>query len=151
MGPKPKSQQKDKQSSSFKAIDDFLEKSSSPADVQLTQQHLETQLKQIKEKYFEQFSATTLQKNVQHLNNLRTLTLVFGGMAAGIYGFDGLQGMLFYLAMILFVSVVIGARMGFKGQPYFTDLSQACTTGMFSNILTYLLMWVMFHNLVYVL
>ena len=40
MGPKPKTQQKDKQASSFKAIDDFLEKSSAPADLQTTQAHI---------------------------------------------------------------------------------------------------------------
>eukprot|EP00347_Sterkiella_histriomuscorum_P021272 403334589 len=150
MGPKPKGQ-KEKQASSFKQIDDFLEKSSAPADQQLANAHVENQAKLIKEKYYEQFSGVTMAKNIQHLNNLRTLTLVFGGMASGIFGFDGLQGMMFYLVLILFVSLVIAVRLGFNGSPYFTTLNQAVTTGMFANLLTYLLMWVMFHNLVYVL
>lgn len=72
-------------------------------------------------------------------------------MAAGIFGLDGLQGMLFYLVLVAFVSLVIAVRLGFKGEPYFVKLTQALTTGLTSNGLTYLLMWVMLHNLVYVL
>lgn len=72
-------------------------------------------------------------------------------MTAGVFGFDGLQGMLFYIFLVAFVSVVIALRLGFNPKPYFVNLSQACTSGMLSNGLTYLLMWVMFHNLVYVL
>ncbi len=85
------------------------------------------------------------------LENCRTLSLVFGGMTAGIFGFDGMQGMIFYFAMVAFVSLAIALRLGFKGQPYFITLSQALTTGMFSNVLTFMLLWVMFHNLVFVL
>ena len=72
-------------------------------------------------------------------------------MTAGIFGLDGLQGLLFYIFLIGFVSLIVAVRLGFSPQPYFVKLSQALTTGMFSNGLTYLLMWVMFHNLVYVL
>jgi hypothetical protein len=77
--------------------------------------------------------------------------LIFGGITAGIFGFDGLQGMMFYLALIAFVSLVIAVRLGFSAKPYFMSLSQAVTTGLFNNMLTYMLLWVMFHNLVYVL
>ena len=62
-----------------------------------------------------------------------------------------MQGMFFYLVLVLFVSLVIALRLGLNPKPYFQNLSQVCTTGMFSNVLTYLLMWVMFHNFVYVL
>lgn len=79
------------------------------------------------------------------------MTLIFGGIAAGIFGLDGLQGLVFYFGMVIFVSFVIGAVLGFKGEPYFKGLWDPLTTGLFSNILTYLLMWVMFYNFVYVL
>jgi len=89
--------------------------------------------------------------NLKQITKCRTLTLIFGGTTAGIFGFDGLQGMMFYLALITIVSFAILAGLGFKGKPYFTKMSEAATTGLFSNLLTYLLMWVMFYNLVYVL
>ena len=79
------------------------------------------------------------------------MSLIFGGMTAGIFGFDGLQGMLFYFGLIVFVSVVIAARLGFNAKPFFMNLAQAVTTGLFSNVLTYLLLWVMLYNFVYVL
>ena len=60
--------------------------------------------------------------NVQQLNSLRAMTLIFGGMTGGIFGLDGLQGIIFYFGLILFVSLVIAVRLGFKGQPYFTTL-----------------------------
>jgi hypothetical protein len=88
---------------------------------------------------------------LQALEKCRTQSLIFGGITAGIFGLDGLQGMIFYLFLVAFVSLVIAVRLGFKAEPYFMKLSQAVTTGLFSNLLTYLLMWVMFHNLVYVL
>ncbi len=79
------------------------------------------------------------------------MTLIFGGVTAGIFGLDALQGLIFYFAMVTFVSVVIAVRLGFQAKPYFRNFQDAITTGLTSNILTYLLMWVMFYNLVYVL
>jgi len=88
---------------------------------------------------------------MQALDKCRTQTLIFGGITAGIFGLDGMMGMLFYLFLIFFVSTVIAVRLGFNGKPYFNSLSEATTTGMFNNMLTYMLLWVMFHNFVYVL
>ena len=59
--------------------------------------------------------------------------------------------MLFYIFLIVFVSLVIALRLGFSGKPYFMTLSQATTTGLLNNMLTYMLLWVMIHNFVYVL
>lgn len=72
-------------------------------------------------------------------------------MTAGIFGFDGLYGMMFYLGLIIFSSLMIAFCLKFEAKPYFVNLSEATTSGLFTNLLTYLLMWVMFHNFVYVL
>ncbi len=77
-----------------------------------------------------------LQRNLKQIGNMRTLTLIFGGMTAGIFGLDGLQGIAFYLLLISMVSLLIVVMLGFKAWPYFTSLSQAATNGMFSNLLT---------------
>ena len=90
---------------------------------------------------------------MQALDKCRTQSLIVGGITAGIFGFDGLQGMLFCIFLIVFVSLVIALRLGgFSGkQPYFMTLAQATTTGLLNNMLTYMLLWVMIHNFVYVL
>lgn len=155
MGPKPRPQgtKTDKSASSFKALDDFLAQSSEPGPVNQKEaiNAQEQQIKSLKEKYFQTIAQPSLQHNMQMISNCRTMTLIFGGMTAGIFGLDGLQGMLFYLALVVIVSIIIAVRLGFSGKPYFENLGQAATSGMFANLLTYLLMWVMFHNLVYVL
>jgi hypothetical protein len=143
-----------KPKSAFKGIDDFLEKASErPEDLQNQKTAIDTEVKvkALKEKYFDQFSPVALGFNMQNLDKCRTQSLVIGGITAGIFGFDGLQGMLFYLFLVVFVSIVIAIRLGFNAKPYFGSLSQATTTGLFNNMLTYMLLWVMFHNLVYVL
>ena len=58
--------------------------------------------------------------------------------------------------MSILTSVLIALRvssMGFEingSSKYFESLAQAATTNMFSNIMTYMLFWVMFYNMVYV-
>jgi hypothetical protein len=141
-------------SSAFKGIDEFLEKASEkPEDLQNQKIAADTDAstKALKEKYFDQFSPLALTQNMQALDKCRTQSLIIGGIAAGIFGFDGLQGMLFYLFIVALVSIVIAAKLGFSGKPYFMSLSQATTTGLFNNMLTYMLLWVMIHNFVYVL
>lgn len=154
MPPKTSSKPKPQGGSTFKALDDFLEKSAANTgelnNAQL-QEHKALQSKQLKEKYFDLVSPQSLQSNLQNLDKCRTQSLVFGGITAGIFGFDGLQGMMFYLFLVAFVSLMIAVRLGFQAKPYFTKLGQAVGTGLFGNTLTYMLMWVMFHNLVYVL
>jgi ER membrane protein complex subunit 6 len=88
---------------------------------------------------------------MQQLDKCRTQCLIIGGITAGIFGFDGLQGMIFYVFLVGFISLMIAVRLGFNGKPYFMNLSQAATTGLFNNMLTFMLFWVMIHNFVYVL
>ena len=90
-------------------------------------------------------------RNLAHIQNARTLSLIIGGVTAGIFGFDGAYGMAFYVFLVFLTSLFIGLCLGFQGKPYFSSLTQAITSGLFTNMLTYLLMWVMFYNLVYVL
>ena len=64
MAPKPRpTGTKDKQASSFKAIDNFLEKSNVNPDQIVKTKHIDNQLKQLKEKYFDSHSAQTLLHN----------------------------------------------------------------------------------------
>ena len=79
------------------------------------------------------------------------------GIAAGILGLGAGQGLLWWIGMNLLTSVLIWVRiqtMGFEKNgesKYFKNPVQAATMGMLSNIMTYLLFWIMFYNLVYVI
>ena len=81
----------------------------------------------------------------------RTLGTVWIGLVAGVLGFDGLHGILFYLIADMLFSLVMIAFMGVKAKPYFNSLVQIATTGLMGNVMTYIVIWVFAHNLVYVL
>ena len=77
-------------------------------------------------------------------------------MAAGIFGFGAFQGVLWWIVMSVITSAIIGlkiASMGFQANgksKYFPTVQAAATSDMFSNIMTYMLFWIMFYNVVYV-
>ena len=72
-------------------------------------------------------------------------------MAAGVYGFDGLLGIVFYFVCDLMLGAIMVASLGFKAQPYFQGLRQVVTTGLMGNVMTFMVVWVLIHNLVYIL
>ena len=73
------------------------------------------------------------------------------GIAAGIYGFDGLMGIVFYFLMDLLVGLVISAHLGFKASPYFLNFRQIILMGLMGNFMTFMVIWVLFYNLVFIL
>ena len=72
-------------------------------------------------------------------------------MAAGVYGFDGLMGILFYLCCDLMLGVIMVTTLGFSAKPYFKSLRQVVMTGLLGNVMTFMVVWVLIHNLVYIL
>ena len=81
----------------------------------------------------------------------RTLGTIWIGLVAGVMGFGGMEGILFYLLADMILSLVLIAFMGGKAKPYFTSLMQVAMTGLMGNVMTYIVIWVFAHNLVYVL
>ena len=72
-------------------------------------------------------------------------------MVAGVWGFDGLMGIVFYFAVDLIVGALICLKLGLRSVPYFTSLQSVLTSGLMGNVMTFMVVWVLFHNLVYVL
>ena len=79
MGPRPNNTANSgkstasKSASSFKGIDDFLEKASiEPGQIEKNNVDVEDKSKALKEKYFEQFSPIALTSNMQQLDKCRT-------------------------------------------------------------------------------
>ena len=97
-----------------------------------------------------------MQLNMTSIDKSRVVSNIFIGMTAGIFGLGAFQGVIWWIAMSILTSVLIALRvssMGFESNgssKYFESLAQAATTNMFSNIMTYMLFWVMFYNIVYV-
>ena len=94
--------------------------------------------------------------NMNLVDKSRVITNIFSGMASGILGLSAFQGIMFWIMMCLATSVVISitvitlsAGKGSKGI-FFKNVSDAATHNMFSNVMTFLLFWIMFYNVVYV-
>ena len=92
-----------------------------------------------------------IQRNKKALMDARVLTTIFTGIAAGILGFDGPLGVVFYFGVDFVVSFAFLFRFAFKAEPYFTDVATIFSTGLVSNVMTFMVTWVLFHNLVYIL
>ena len=90
-------------------------------------------------------------KNDRSLNETRLLTTVCAGVVAGILGFDGPIGILFYILVDFIVGFFLLARFGFKAEPYFNSVSKIMMSGFASNTMTFMVSWVFFYNLVYIL
>ena len=119
-------------------------------------QKADERLKELEEKYFCMNHTTQIQLNFNLMNQTRVCANIFIGIAAGIYGLRAFEGILWWMAMSMVTSALIAFRLttlGFEanGQSkFFPSFIQAVTTNMFSNIMTYMLFWIMFYNIVYV-
>ena len=81
----------------------------------------------------------------------RMLSTIWIGIAAGILGFDGPVGVLFYFAADLVMSMLLVLRFGFNVERYFISVRQFFTAGLMANTMTFMVFWILFHNLVYIL
>ena len=90
------------------------------------------------------------------MNQIRVCTNIFVGIAAGIYGLRAFEGILWWILMSLVTSALIALRLGIMGfeqngqSKFFPSFITAASTNMFGNIMTYMLFWIMFYNIVYV-
>ena len=141
-------------SSAMKQIDDMIQQSELSSGAEATQISLSLQkerMAELSEKYLESWNPIIQMQNDRTLTSTRLLTTVCAGVVAGILGFDGAIGILFYLLADFLVGVILLARFGFQAKPYFQSLTKIFMTGFASNTMTFMVSWVFFYNLVYIL
>ena len=108
-------------------------------------------VKELNEKFYNVKNPVVLASNMRAIMNVRTLTTIFTGLAAGLFGMNGLVGVLFYLLIDVLVGIMLMARFGFNPTPYFSTLSQIMSAGLASNVMTFMVSWIFVYNIVYVL
>ena len=137
-----------------KQIDDFIGQSEMEPgqEANLIRNELQKErIKELTEKFYDAKNPTVLAINMRSLGEVRTMSAIFIGMAAGILNFGGLSGLLFYFASDFVVGALMLIYFGFKAEPYYPSLSTILLNGLGQNIMTFMVIWVLFHNLVYVL
>ena len=154
MGPKKVVKPVGKSSSTSKQIDDFIGQSelTEGQEAAMIRNELQSErVKELTEKFYDAKSPAVMQLNLRSLMEVRTLSTIFIGMAAGILNFGGLGGLVFYFCVDLILGLLLAVYFGFKAEPYFPSLATIFFNGLGQNVMTFMVMWVLFHNLVYVL
>jgi len=96
-------------------------------------------------------NAQTLKSNTSLLTRIRTYMASAIGIAAGILGFSGLTGFLFYIALFFICSVFLGAKCDFKAGKYFPSGFTVYGGGLGKDMILYLMVWTIFYNVVHVI
>eukprot|EP01071_Lankesteria_metandrocarpae_P005758 Lankesteria_metandrocarpae@DN4119_c0_g1_i1.p1 len=78
----------------------------------------------------------------------RSFAAVFGGLAAGILGFTGVSGFLIYIIAMMISSLAILVEINFSPTEYFGGIKPVLTTGITSQVLSYVLCWTLAYDVV---
>jgi hypothetical protein len=70
-------------------------------------------------------------------SNRRTSSAITAGVAAGIFGLTGLNGLLFYIIIAVITSVILGIKCNFQSEKYFVDKTEPYIGGLFKDLLVF--------------
>ena len=147
-----------KQSSTHKAVDDFLAASTVPAGHQAKVEHEaknQERLKELKEKYMQNLFTPSVQINFEQLGRIYIICSVFSGMAAGTFGLAAFEGIFFWLlcsfvtATLVSIKLMLGPKDSEGNSKFFKNSLQVAFSHSFGNSMTYLIFWIMFFNVVH--
>lgn len=80
----------------------------------------------------------------------RTFMSIIGGVIAGILGFTGLTGFIFYFLIMTVTSVGLIAKTGFTVYSYFDSWSQIILDGFLGGLLSFVLFWTFAYDIVHI-
>ncbi|XP_057471371.1 uncharacterized protein LOC130760171 isoform X2 [Actinidia eriantha] len=81
------------------------------------------------------FNAENMQNNIKVVYYSRTFMSIIGGVIAGILGFTGLTGFLFYFLVMAITSVGLIAKAGFSIHLYFDSWNQIIFDGILGGLM----------------
>lgn len=98
-----------------------------------------------------------MQLNQDSLNKCRVLANIISGVSAGILGLGAFSGVLWWVWINFVASTILFVRIKMLGSEdngeskFFKSAFAAAFNGTVGNLMTYLLFWIMFYNIVYVI
>ncbi|CAK9328410.1 unnamed protein product [Citrullus colocynthis] len=81
------------------------------------------------------FNAENLQNNLKIIYYSRTFLSIIGGVIAGILGFTGLTGFIFYFLVMAITSLALATKAGFSSHSYFESWNQILLDGFLSGLM----------------
>jgi len=67
--------------------------------------------------------------------NSRTYVATSAGVTAGVLGFNGITGFLFYIVIFLIASVFLAMKCNFNIKKYFSSSSEVYTSGLSKDMI----------------
>ncbi|RWV99020.1 hypothetical protein GW17_00038106 [Ensete ventricosum] len=81
------------------------------------------------------FNAENLQSNIKSIYYSRTFLSIIGGVIAGIWGFTGLTGFIFYFLVMAAASFCLAAKAKFSVHTYFDSGNRIFLDGIFGGLM----------------
>ncbi|CAN6548441.1 unnamed protein product [Malus baccata var. baccata] len=95
-------------------------------------------------------NAENLQSNMKIIYYSRTFMSIIGGVIAGILGFTGLTGFIWYFLIMTVTSVGLIAKTGFEVYSYFDSWNQIILDGFLGGLLSFVLFWTFAYDIVHI-
>ncbi|XP_038880512.1 ER membrane protein complex subunit 6 [Benincasa hispida] len=96
------------------------------------------------------FNAENLQNNLKIIYYSRTFLSIIGGVIAGILGFTGLNGFIFYFIVMAITSLALATKAGFSFRSYFESWNQILLDGFLSGLMSFVLFWTFAYDIIHI-
>ncbi|XP_071722170.1 uncharacterized protein [Rutidosis leptorrhynchoides] len=96
------------------------------------------------------FSAENMQSNMKVIYYSRTFLSIIGGAIAGILGFTGLTGFVFYFLIMAITSVGLMAKAKFSIHSYFDSSNRVIFDGFLGGLMSFVLFWTFAYDIVHI-
>ncbi|CAA7407586.1 unnamed protein product [Spirodela intermedia] len=96
------------------------------------------------------FNKENLQSNMKVIYYSRTFLSIIGGVIAGIWGFTGLTGFIFYVLIMGITSLGLAAKAKFSAQTYFDNWNRILLDGFFGGLMSFVLFWTFAYDIVHI-
>uniref|UniRef100_A0ACD5T7L3 Uncharacterized protein n=1 Tax=Avena sativa TaxID=4498 RepID=A0ACD5T7L3_AVESA len=94
--------------------------------------------------------AENLTSNVRSILYSRTFLSIIAGVVAGIWGFTGLTGFIFYFLIMMVASLGLLAKSKFSVHTYFDSWSRILVEGVFGGLMSFVLFWTFAYDIVHI-
>ena len=100
--------------------------------------------------FSELFSPDRIGYNGRILNFCRVFVAIIAGMAAGILGMTGVMGFAVFLLSTFMLSVGLYLKVSCEPKPYFKKPDDIWTEGVTQALMSYVLFWTLFYDIVHI-
>ncbi len=73
---------------------------------------------------------------------MRTYGALNSGLLTGLLGFNGFSGMILYFLIFFIISFILLTKIKYNTKEYFLSLTDILYSGMFGDLMVFIVMWV---------